>query len=92
MKPVLVHLPPVNDPLRSTASLILSSARGIPMWTERGMLGMAEELLEGSDLPVERIATDVGFANAATLRQHFVRVRGVSPRHYRRTFAGNEAS
>ena len=61
-------------------------------WVTAQRVAAAEELLEGSDLPVERIATDVGFANAATLRQHFVRVRGVSPRHYRRTFAGNEAS
>jgi transcriptional regulator GlxA family with amidase domain len=28
----------------------------------------------------------VGFANAATLRHHFNRVRGVSPQRYRRVF------
>ena len=36
--------------------------------------------------PVEWIAADVGFGNAATLRHHFTRVRGVSPQQYRRTF------
>lgn len=44
MEPVVVHLPPADDPLRSTAALILSSARGIPLWTSRGMLSTAEEL------------------------------------------------
>jgi transcriptional regulator GlxA family with amidase domain len=46
----------------------------------------AEELLEQSDRSVEWIAGEVGFGNAATLRHHFTRVRGVSPQQYRRTF------
>ena len=41
---VVVHFPPADDPLRSTAALILSSARGIPLWTSRGMLSTAVEL------------------------------------------------
>lgn len=61
-------------------------------WVTTQRVAAAEELLESSDLPVERIATDVGFANAATLRQHFVRVRGVSPQRYRRTFAEERVS
>lgn len=48
---------------------------------------VAEEMLEGSDRPVEWIAAEVGFGNAAALRHHFVRARGVSPQQYRRTFA-----
>ena len=43
----------------------------------------AEELLEMTDRSVERIASDVGFGNAATLRHHFARVRGLSPQRYR---------
>ena len=48
---------------------------------------LAEELLERTDQPVDRIATAVGFGNAAALRHHFTRVRGVSPQIYRRQFA-----
>ena len=47
----------------------------------------AEELLELTDHPVEWIAAEVGFGNAATLRHHFTRTRGVSPQQYRRQFA-----
>jgi transcriptional regulator GlxA family with amidase domain len=46
----------------------------------------AEELLEQTDHPVEWVAAEVGFGNAATLRHHFGRARGVSPQEYRRTF------
>lgn len=47
----------------------------------------AEELLEQSDLSIEGIAGRVGFGTAAALRQHFARVRGVSPSAYRRQFS-----
>lgn len=56
-------------------------------WVTRQRVAAAEELLERSDQPVERIAAEVGFGNAATLRHHFTRVRGVSPQSYRRQFA-----
>ncbi|WP_318655568.1 MULTISPECIES: GlxA family transcriptional regulator [unclassified Nocardioides] len=56
-------------------------------WITRQRVAAAEELLERTDHPVERIAGEVGFGNAATLRHHFVRVRGVSPQNYRRQFA-----
>ncbi len=46
----------------------------------------AEELLEQTDLTVEQVAHRVGFGNAATLRHHFVRVRGIAPLAYRRRF------
>src|SRR4051794_35599880 len=48
----------------------------------------AQQLLESSDQPVERIASLAGFGTAANLRQHFTRVVGVPPAHYRRTFRG----
>jgi transcriptional regulator GlxA family with amidase domain len=57
-------------------------------WVIAQRVQAAEELLEGSDQPVERIAELVGFGNAATLRHHFTRSRGVSPQQYRRAFAG----
>lgn len=55
-------------------------------WVTRHRVQRAEELLEQSDRSVEWIAGEVGFGNAATLRHHFTRVRGVSPQQYRRTF------
>lgn len=56
-------------------------------WVTRQRVLAAEELLERSSASVEWIAREVGFGNAATLRHHFMRVRGVSPQEYRRTFA-----
>ncbi|MDQ6641373.1 MAG: helix-turn-helix domain-containing protein [Actinomycetota bacterium] len=56
-------------------------------WITAQRVGRAETLLEGSDLPVERIAHRVGFASAATLRHQFTKVRGISPQEYRRRFS-----
>jgi transcriptional regulator GlxA family with amidase domain len=56
-------------------------------WVTNQRVIRAEQLLEQSDRPVEWIATEVGFGNAATLRHHFTRVRGLSPQQYRRRFA-----
>lgn len=50
----------------------------------------AEELLESSTRSIDRIAEDVGFGNAATLRNHFGRVRGLSPQRYRRMYGAEE--
>lgn len=44
MEPIRVKLPEPSDPLRSTAALVLSSARAVPLWTSRGMLAMAADL------------------------------------------------
>lgn len=43
-------------------------------------------LLEISDLPVDRIAAEVGFTTGASLRQHLHAAIGVSPHAYRNTF------
>jgi AraC family transcriptional regulator, transcriptional activator FtrA len=56
-------------------------------WVTSQRILRAEELLETTDHPVERIAAQVGFGNAATLRHHFSRARTVSPQQYRRTFS-----
>lgn len=56
-------------------------------WITTQRVLRAEELLESTDHSVDRIASDVGFGNAATLRHHFTRARSVSPQQYRRTFA-----
>ncbi|USQ80264.1 helix-turn-helix domain-containing protein [Ornithinimicrobium faecis] len=59
-------------------------------WVTAHRVAAAEELLESTDRSVEWIASEVGFGNAATLRQHFTRSRGVSPQRYRRIFARHE--
>jgi AraC family transcriptional activator FtrA len=48
----------------------------------------AQELLEGSDLPIEQVAQRTGFGSAATLRTHFARRLSTTPTGYRRTFRG----
>lgn len=55
-------------------------------WVTRQRVQAAEELLEQTGRPIEWIAAEVGFGNAATLRHHFGRVRGVSPHRYRHQF------
>ncbi|MER7025406.1 MULTISPECIES: GlxA family transcriptional regulator [Streptomyces] len=57
-------------------------------WLTRQRVERARELLEETDLTVERIATEAGFGTAASLRAHVQAVLGVSPREYRRTFRG----
>ncbi len=56
-------------------------------WVTAQRLQLAEEMLERTGDSVDHIAAAVGFGNAATLRHHFTRVRGVSPQAYRRQFA-----
>jgi transcriptional regulator GlxA family with amidase domain len=55
-------------------------------WLIQQRVARARHLLEASDLPVDRIAAEVGFATGASLRQHLHAAIGVSPQAYRRTF------
>ncbi|WP_353945429.1 helix-turn-helix domain-containing protein [Streptomyces sp. HUAS MG91] len=55
-------------------------------WIVQQRVHRARQLLETSDLPVDRIAAEVGFATGTSLRQHLHAAIGVSPRDYRRTF------
>jgi transcriptional regulator GlxA family with amidase domain len=48
----------------------------------------AQRLLEGTELPIEQVATSAGFGTATTLRQHFGRALSTSPSAYRRAFRG----
>jgi transcriptional regulator GlxA family with amidase domain len=48
----------------------------------------ARHLLESTDLAVDDIAGQVGFATGTSLRQHLRTAIGVSPLTYRRTFRG----
>lgn len=57
-------------------------------WLTQQRIERARELLEKTDLPVDRIAVDAGFGTAASLRQHLNTALGVSPSAYRSTFRG----
>jgi transcriptional regulator GlxA family with amidase domain len=55
-------------------------------WLIQQRVVRARHLLEASDLSVDQIAGQVGFATGASLRQHLHAAIGVSPQAYRRTF------
>lgn len=55
-------------------------------WLTHQRVERARQLLEESDLPVDRIAREAGFGTAASMRQHLQAALGVSPTGYRRTF------
>jgi AraC family transcriptional activator FtrA len=56
-------------------------------WLTHERLNRARELLEGSDIAVERVADVCGFGSADTLRHHFRRHLKLSPARYRERFA-----
>ncbi|MDA3645935.1 helix-turn-helix domain-containing protein [Saccharopolyspora indica] len=60
-------------------------------WLTQQRIERARQLLEETDLPVERVAADAGFGTAASLRQHLQVALGVSPSAYRNTFRGSDA-
>ena len=55
-------------------------------WLLRQRVLLAQQLLETTDEPVERVAQRSGFGSAAALRQHFSRTVSASPAAYRRAF------
>ncbi|MGW1378384.1 GlxA family transcriptional regulator [Streptomyces sp. NPDC002446] len=55
-------------------------------WIIQQRVHHARRLLETTDLSIERIAHEVGFGTAISLRQHLNAVIGVSPVAYRRAF------
>lgn len=60
-------------------------------WLLQARLQRALELLEGTDLPVDRVAEEAGFGTAAALRHRMRQGLGTTPVAYRRTFAGPSA-
>lgn len=56
-------------------------------WILQQRIRAAQHLLERTDLDIERVARDVGFSDATTLRLHFNRIVRTTPTAYRRTFA-----
>ncbi|AXG79539.1 GlxA family transcriptional regulator [Streptomyces paludis] len=55
-------------------------------WLVRQRVERARQLLESTDLPVDRVARDAGFGTAQSMRQHLQTVLGVPPTTYRRAF------
>jgi AraC family transcriptional regulator, transcriptional activator FtrA len=55
-------------------------------WLLRQRLLRAQDLLETTSIPVDRIAEQSGMGSAANLRHHFNAHLGVSPLTFRRTF------
>jgi transcriptional regulator GlxA family with amidase domain len=56
-------------------------------WLTVQRLRTAQELLEITDLPIDVVAHQSGFATGNSLRQHMRASLGVSPSDYRRTFS-----
>jgi AraC family transcriptional regulator, transcriptional activator FtrA len=59
-------------------------------WLLTQRTSLAQRLLETTDQPIERIATDAGFGTAAAMRLHFQRALHTSPAAYRRCFRCEE--
>ncbi|MGC7097873.1 GlxA family transcriptional regulator [Amycolatopsis lurida] len=57
-------------------------------WLTQQRVERARQLLEETDLPVDRVAEKAGFGTASSLRQHLQAALGVSPSSYRTTFRG----
>lgn len=55
-------------------------------WLVAERVAKAQQLLETTDMPIERLATEVGFGSALSLRQHFAGQVRTSPSSYRRAF------
>lgn len=55
-------------------------------WVTAQRIRLAQELLEQTDLSVERISARVGYGSATQLREHFRRQVGSTPARYRDTF------
>ena len=57
-------------------------------WLVHQRLTRAKQLLETTDLPIDRVAAAAGFGSPVSLRQHFARHLATSPNAYRRAARG----
>jgi len=57
-------------------------------WLVRLRVRRAQDLLESTDHPIDRIAEAAGFGAPETLRHHFRKVVGTNPTDWRKTFRG----
>lgn len=58
----------------------------VTKWLNAERVARAQQLLEITELPVECIASEVGFGTPMSLRLQFTAHLGTSPSKYRRTF------
>lgn len=76
-----------NLSLRTFARRFVAETGTSPLqWLLRQRLLAAQQLLEKSDDPVERVASACGFGSVVSLRMHFRREFQTSPLAYRRAF------
>ncbi|WNV74257.1 GlxA family transcriptional regulator [Geodermatophilus sp. DSM 44513] len=61
-------------------------------WLAGQRIALARQLLESTDAPIDRVATQAGFGTPASLRQHLRASIGVAPGTYRRTYRGGAVS
>jgi transcriptional regulator GlxA family with amidase domain len=74
-------------PLRTFARRFRAESGTSPLhWLLRQRLLAAQQLLEETDLSVDRVAGRCGLGSAVSLRAHFRRELGTSPLAYRRAF------
>ncbi len=77
---------------RTFARRFVEETGTTPMqWVTDQRVLYARELLEETDLDVDRIADRSGFGTATLLRHHFRRLVGLTPSDYRRRFACAES-
>ena len=57
-------------------------------WLVQQRVALARQLLESTDVPVERVAVEAGFGTTASMRQHLHAAIGVAPLAYRRSYRG----
>jgi AraC family transcriptional activator FtrA len=57
-------------------------------WLLTERVRLAQQLLEQTDLSVQRIAERAGLGSAMSLRRHFTRQVGTTPLDYRLVFRG----
>ncbi|MFE0172175.1 GlxA family transcriptional regulator [Streptomyces sp. NPDC059002] len=55
-------------------------------WLLAQRIGLARELLESTDLPLDAVARRAGLSSATNLRRRFLRATGTTPGGYRRAF------
>ena len=69
---------------------LVATGRGILQAAGPPRIVAAQQLLESTELPLDAVAQNVGFASAIAMRPHFRLVVGVSPTQYRKAFRRSE--